>query len=540
MARTSRKKKYKEENVLLPQAVTYMTALYVRLSNEEIEEDFTNKIKNQRELLIQFISDKPQYRLVDIYIDNGCTGTNFDRPQWQRLMEDVRAGKVNCIIVKDLSRLGRNYTEAGEYIEKVFPFLGVRFIAISDGYDSAVKKNNSDIMIPLKNIINASYAKDLSVKVSSARHIQRSKGEFTGSRVPFGYRRDEKKKGKFVVDEKAAEIVRNIFTLMAEGYSYSETARDLNNRKIPSPQGKMWGYQTIKSITSNEVYLGNMVQGKKCTLGSNPAEVKNTHEAIIEKKLFMQVCQQREKISIKRMPKENKEIYLFQGLLVAENSKKVLTRTQYTKQRGRVTVKAYRSPRTYNEQGIPYKIIMIREETLITTIKKIIFYYLEVLNIMESFLKLENIQRVHQNRLKQMEIILQEKQNSLFRKKVLFSDCYSDMTEGIISFEEYKSYSEKYQKDIAQIEKEIKEEETKAKEYQKIIALKNPYIAVLKKFGQTERVTRELLKLLIKKIIVLSSKEIKIYFTFKDEFKSLQKIIKEDANEIKKDNSFLS
>lgn len=186
MARVSRKNVKEQKFSLAVEQYAFLTALYVRLSMEEQEGDLTEKIRNQRELLLEYVREKPEFQLVDIYCDNGCTGTNFDRPQWQRLMEDAKAGKVNCIIVKDLSRLGRNYIEAGNYLEKIFPFMGVRFIAISDGYDSEnLKPEDTGLLLPLKNIINASYAKDLSQKVSSARHVQRGRGEFTGSVVCY-------------------------------------------------------------------------------------------------------------------------------------------------------------------------------------------------------------------------------------------------------------------------------------------------------------------------------------------------------------------
>lgn len=539
MARVTRKKKRKEEKQQFSFSAWYLTALYVRLSNEEMEQDETEKIKNQKALLLDYISNKPQYQLVDVYCDNGCTGTNFDRPQWQRLMGDVRAGKVNCIIVKDLSRLGRNYIEAGEYIEKIFPFLGVRFIAVSDSYDSdEAKTQNTDMAVPLKNIINASYAKDLSGKISSARHIQRSRGEFTGSCVPFGYQRDEKMKGKLVIEESAAAVVKMIFSLVATGHSYSETARILNSKQVPSPRGKLWNYQSIKIITCNEVYIGNMVQGKMCATGSDVVRVNQAHEAIIEKEVFEQVRRQREKISFKRSPKEKEEMYLFQGLLVAKNSQKILSRVHYTKQSGEV--KAYRSPKTLNEKGEPYKMVMIREETLITTLRTIIFSYLEILNVMENFLKQENIRKFHQNRIKQVESALQGKRNGLDRRKNLLMDCYSDMAEGFIAPEDYKRYSETYRKDISRMEKEIKDEEKNLEIYQRTIALKNPYIAVLKDFGKNEKVTRELLELLVKKIVVISSKEVEVHFTFEDEFQRLQTIVKGEADGSEKNNSSVS
>lgn len=541
MARVSRKKKSKTDGIRVLSSTWYYTALYLRLSNEEIENGFTAKIKNQEELLLDFISNKPEHQLVDIYCDNGYTGTNFDRPQWQRLMADVRSGKVNCIIVKDLSRLGRNYIEAGEYLEKVFPFLGVRFIALSDQYDSAgPDKGNEEMLLPLKNIINASYAKDLSEKISSARSMQRSRGEFTGSRVPYGYIRDGKQKGKFLIDNENAKNVNLIFDLIANGFSYSEVARKLNQLNIPSPRGGLWGYQSIKVITSNEVYLGKMVQGKSCITDREIVSIDNAHEPIIKKEVFDKVIKQKEKLSFQRSPTKHDHLYLFEGLLIAANSGKRLYRTYYTKKKGNEIVKAYRSPKTYDVNGVPYKLIMIREETLIETVKKVILHYLKLLNVIESFLKQENIIQYHKQRRNRLEKEIHGKKKGLERRKEILAGAYMDMVEGLIDHDEYKKYSTKYHQDIVQIEREILEIEKKAEAYKRNIDLENPFIVWLKDFAQTETVSKELLHMLIEKIIVLDSKEIDIHFTFADEFLNLQEIVKEDNGENKENNSLIS
>lgn len=385
MARISRKNMKEQKPSLVAEQYTFHTALYVRLSLEEQEGDGAEKIKNQRELLLQYIREKPEHQLVDIYCDNGCTGTNFDRPEWQRLMVDAKAGRVNCIIVKDLSRLGRNYIEAGNYLEKVFPFMGIRFIAISDGYDSEnLKPEDTGLLLPLKNIINASYAKDLSKKISSARHVQRGRGEFTGSVVPFGYIKDKQRKGRFVVNEEEAEVVRKIFRLFGEGESYSEIAKELNRLQLPSPKGKIWKYQSIRGILANEVYLGKMVQGKRCGLETDIVTVENTHDAIVTEELFEKAKSRREKISFHRektvdIRSTQGEEYLFHGMLRAANSGLTLCKTCYWKQAGQVLVKAYRSPKAYDKEGNPYKLVMIREEVLLSGVKKVLLHYLSVL-----------------------------------------------------------------------------------------------------------------------------------------------------------------
>lgn len=537
MARVSRKSMNKQNRSPITVQYFFDTALYVRLSLEEQEEDSTEKIKNQRELLLQYIAERPEYRLVDIYCDNGCTGTNFDRPEWQRLMEDAKAGKINCIIVKDLSRLGRNYIEAGNYLEKVFPFMGIRFIAISDGYDSEnLKPEDTGLLLPLKNIINASYAKDLSKKVSSARHVQRGRGEFTGSVVPFGYKRDKQRKGRFVVDAKEAEVVRKIFKMFGEGESYTGVAKELNRLQVPSPQGKIWRYQTIRGIIANEVYLGKMVQGKRCSLGTDIVTVDNTHDAIITEELFEKAMIQREKISFHRdraieTRQASDEEYLFRGMLKAANSGLTLCKTSYRKQAGQVLVKAYRSPKAFDKEGDPYKLIMIREEVLLSTVKKVLLQYLSVLEDTRSILSKDAIQKSHQRKMKCMEKELQNLYKEIMRKKELLSDSYQDLVDGILDPLDYKKIQKQYKEDIARMEQEIRESEKNLTEYEQLVKMENPYISVLQEFGKSQKITRDLLSLLVSEITVIDSREVQIVFSFEDEFRNLCALVEEEKHE---------
>lgn len=527
MARVSRKNVKEQKFSLAVEQYAFLTALYVRLSMEEQEGDLTEKIRNQRELLLEYVREKPEFQLVDIYCDNGCTGTNFDRPQWQRLMEDAKAGKVNCIIVKDLSRLGRNYIEAGNYLEKIFPFMGVRFIAISDGYDSEnLKPEDTGLLLPLKNIINASYAKDLSQKVSSARHVQRGRGEFTGSVVPFGYKKDQQRKGRFVVNEDEAAVVRQIFRMFGEGESYSEIARELNRLRIPSPQGKLWRYQTIRGIIANEVYLGRMIQGKRCNREPDVVTVENTHDAIITEDLFEKVKRQKDKISFHRENGErqkaaDEEIYLFQGMLKAANSGLTLCKTCYRKQAGQVLVKAYRSPKALDKEGNPYKLVMIREEVLLSIVKKVLFQYISVLEDTRMVLSRETIQASCQRKIRRMEGDLQALYKEVTRKKELLSDSYQDLADGILEPLDYKRVQKQYKEEVVRLEQKIRESAKGLTGYKQLVKLENPYIAVLMEFGKSQEITRELLSLLVSEIVVISSREIQIVFSFEDEFRSL-------------------
>jgi DNA invertase Pin-like site-specific DNA recombinase len=200
--------------------IIYNAVDYLRLSKEDGDKAESDSIANQRDLITNFVKSMPEIRLCSERIDDGFSGVDFNRPAFNLMMEDIKAGRINCIIVKDLSRFGRNYIEAGRYIERIFPFLGVRFIAINDGYDSAKEKSTSDdIIIPFKNLVNDAYCRDISVKIRSQLEVKRKNGEFIGSFAVYGYMKSAENKNQLVIDPYAAKIVRDIF-------AWIEPARD--------------------------------------------------------------------------------------------------------------------------------------------------------------------------------------------------------------------------------------------------------------------------------------------------------------------------
>lgn len=262
----------------------FSVALYIRLSKEDSGKNNQNTVENQKALLEDFVKNKPDMKAVDIYIDNGFSGTNFERPAFQKMMEDAKRGRINCIIVKDLSRFGRSYIETGNYLEKIFPFLNIRFISVTDHFDTFAVTSSEDgrvlangMEIPLKNIINEVYAKDISRKVGSAIEIKKREGGYGGGVAPYGYKKSSTVKGKYEVDEEAAKVVRYIFGLRSEGYGYCSIVKILNEKGIKSPsayryekgivrnekmRNVLWKIYAIEDMLRDEVYLGNMVRGK--------------------------------------------------------------------------------------------------------------------------------------------------------------------------------------------------------------------------------------------------------------------------------------
>lgn len=219
---------------------SYKAAIYLRLSREdgdvaEGSKQVSNSIANQEELIMDYLRSHPEITIVSTYTDDGYSGVDFERPEFQRMLSDIREEKINCVIVKDLSRFGRNYIESGCYIEKIFPMLGIRFIAITDGYDSINEDMGSEMIIPFKNLINDAYCRDISIKIRSHMDIKRRNGEYIGAFAAYGYLKDKENKNHLVIDEYAADVVRDIFAMRLCEMSQQAIADKLNADGILSP-----------------------------------------------------------------------------------------------------------------------------------------------------------------------------------------------------------------------------------------------------------------------------------------------------------------
>ena len=330
MARKSRKNMMPLEATALPdkeKKVLFKAGLYARLSHEKEENIERGTIETQMELMKNYVKDHEDIVIEEEYYDASFTGTNFERPDFKRMLEDAKTGRINCIIVKDLSRLGRNYVEMGNYIERVFPFLNVRFIAVTDDFDSF--RPGTDLMMPLKNIVNEFYAKDISKKVSTAHRRKWTTDEYMCGFAPYGYLKSKTEKNRIVVDEATAGNVRLIYKLFLDGKGYTPIAKYLNEQGIMSPLMylKSLGYQqnvrtngvwtktTVKSILTNQAYIGSAVHGKVVIEKYNniplhatdPSEwvvVENTHEPLIDKKTFEKVQERVKEISDAYFAKE--------------------------------------------------------------------------------------------------------------------------------------------------------------------------------------------------------------------------------------------
>ena len=289
----------------------YHVALYIRLSKEDESEGPSQSVTNQKSLLDEFVQ-KHRLQLYDTYIDDGWSGTNFDRPDFQRMIGDIEAKKVNMVITKDLSRLGRDYIMTGHYMERYFPEHRVRYISLLDGIDTGVESSANDIT-PFRAIMNDMYAKDISKKIKSVKRDKQRKGQFIGGKPVYGYKMHPTEKNKIIIDEAVAPIVRRIFAMALDGVSCRQIAATLNEEGVPTPatycgwnMGRkgpyagLWSSERISDMLQNETYIGNMVQGRQVKISykskkclhqdrNNWVVVEDTHEPLIDAESFRKV-----------------------------------------------------------------------------------------------------------------------------------------------------------------------------------------------------------------------------------------------------------
>lgn len=518
----------------------YKTAVYARLSTEDLDED---TLDNQIYLLKSFVGEKTDMVLVDIYADNGFSGTNFERPEFTRLMNDVKTGKVNCIVVKDLSRLGRNYIETGNLIENVFPFLNVRFIAVTDNFDTNEGGGVENMVASFKNLVNDVYAKDISRKIITAFRTKQKNGEYIGLVAPYGYLKSAENKNKFVIDEKTAPAVKKIFELYAGGYGLDRIARIMNESDYDCPRkyrysigitksdrykNSKWGRTTINTILTNRAYIGDMVQGKvKQELCNNIVMhytnkddwivVEGTHEAIIERNLFFEVQDILEKKkteqAVRRKNSKSRE-YKEENLLIGRIKCGCCGKSMNLAQnvRGNSISRSYycsgykelREAVCTNKNRINKSSV---ESKVLESIKKCIFN-----NIDESSFSLEIADKNTQDIKKRMVQI----ERAIRQTNSKIADLYKDVSDGLIDENDYLLMKTKFLNDKKQLEREEKLLSDKLKKTSDS-AGKLRAADYLKKCKKAKQLDRKMVESFIELVTINDDKSIEITFSCCDE-----------------------
>ena len=525
MARTS---KYQAYNTAFTPSVEWKAGLYIRLSREDGDKLESESVATQKAILERFITEHPAINLYDYYIDDGWSGTDFERPEFQRMMADITTKKINCVIVKDLSRFGRNYVEAGKYLETIFPLFRIRFISINDMIDAENPSSINNIIVPFKNIINDEYCRDISMKVRSALDIRRRQGKFIGSFAAYGYKKDTNDHNKLIIDEPAAEIVRSIYNKFIEGYSIIGIARELNKQKIPNPSSYkklhsgscLWNDSTVRRILANELYIGNLIQKKNEVISykihiskavdcKNRIVVENTHEPIISKADFYKVQSLLNRDT--RISPNTGKLSVFSGFIkCADCGRSMQKRT--LKQADKVyeyyICSSYKKNHLCSKHAIRTEIV---EEAIISFINKYIKLAVD-LDILKNKINDELVKNDRNNRI---NALITSKQHEVDKAKKILLDIYPDYKSGLLNREQYLALKEKYEhlaskgtEDIKNLEKDLLVD--------KIENCAIEFIDSFKKYDGIKKLTRDMVVELIENIQIHESGDIEIILKCRD------------------------
>lgn len=518
MTRVSKKKNIER---MVRQKI-YHVGIYARLSVDNHNEK-NESIETQLDIAKLYIKDKPEFELYHCYIDLGKSGVHFERDGFKQLMMDIREGKVNCVIVKDFSRFGRNYIETGNFIQKIFPFLDVRFISVTDGFDSNCVQTD-DFGVNLKNLVNEMYAADIAAKVKSTRISQQKNGSYTGGYAPYGYH-ISKIDGKrvLVVEEAAADIIRALFNQYEAGNHYKELIKWLYKNKIHRPteyrkykhiycrEGEIlfeWSKWTLKSIFTNPVYMGCLIQG--------------TCEAIVSREQFLKIACQFEKQSLyyrNHKNNENPSILLeediFNGILFCGNchckmKRKVLTKNLNHGEKKRSYI--YDCPNA-NRMDIRK---CSKHPILLETLQELIKESLKK-EWLFSNIKKQDIIKYLKSQFKLKQNLLYKNREDLKRKiencKIRQSEQYLKYQSGRISLQTFKKVQEEHRQQTALLSKNITIIENQQNNYNTIFAKQKIIFDSMLKWDILDR---ELLHILIKEIDIFSDKRVEIIFDFQE------------------------
>ena len=547
----ARKSKYEYSSATLSTAL-WKPALYIRLSREDGDREESNSIASQRELLTEFVDTQTDMTSPRLYTDDGYTGTDFDRPDFQRMLVDLRAGLVDCVIVKDLSRFGRNYVGVGEYLEHVFPLLNVRFISVSDNVDSYLDPRSvNNLVVPFKNILNDEYARDISNKVRASLDLKRRQGKFIGSFASYGYRKDPNDHSRLLIDDAAAAVVHDIFDWFLAGTSVLGIAKRLNEQRIPNPsaykrqQGMnychpasdkldgLWPDSSVRRILHNPLYTGTMVQGKNRMKSYKlhiseavPKEewitVEQTHEAIIPQELFDQAQSLFERDT--RTAPTHKQVYLFSGFLRCADCGKAMNRKQISQPYGSYH---YYICSTFKKQHkgacTKHTIRSDRlEQAVLETLRCQISLAVEMDELIAEInrsgarsrsadhLQAERAQlTVERERIEQMKLSL-----------------YPDWKAGDISREEYHQLKEQFEQQQARLDTRLASLQTRIDEAQNGVDETNSFLSQFVQYRSLQTLTREVVVELIDMIYVHEGGKITIKFKFSDAYAAAKDYIR--------------
>lgn len=546
----------------------FPTAIYVRLSIENSgKDDDGDSIANQISFCKAYLAEHTDLKLYDIYEDNGEKGTNFDRPEFKRMMDDIRSGKVKCVLVKDLSRFGRDYIEAGEYLEKIFPFMGIRFISITDGYDSLnCDDAESALMIPLKNMINDVYAKDISRKIITSFRARQEKGEFLPAFAPYGYVKSKEVAYRYEIDQETAPYVRMIFEWKAEGVSHNEICKRLNDMGAVTPARRkvdlgiwraekykhtVWHGRTIIDIMKNPTYTGCIVYGRipkslyeGIKMYRAPEEewryVPDAHEPIISQELFDKVqkmfADRAEKFKAKmdeNAPLRELVTNHFKGKIYCGDCGKRMRFVKPTDKRYPVDQDhAVYVCGGYLDSGysrcsrhsIRYPVVADAVLAAINIQLELALKQEQLIRQMRGSVREKNLIDKY---VGQINYLSQELKKINNKREALFEN----FAEGILDEAEYQFAKKKYDEEAKEIEKKLTVEKAKKVQLDDILSLSNEWLVAIHKAENITEIDAGLVKHLVSSVKIFEDNRVEVELYFGDQRNIFNRIIAEMAGE---------
>lgn len=557
MARRSRYDEFMQKKQgITPSAQVWRVGDYTRISREDGDKEESDSISTQRDIADEHIASNDDLLFVEQYVDDGWSGTNFDRPDFMRMMDDIKSGKINCVIVKDLSRFGRNYILVGQYLEMIFPMLNIRFISVIDRIDSVKDPASiNNALVSFKNVMNDEYCRDISNKVRSSLDRKRTKGEFIGSFASYGYLKDPNDHHHLVIDPVASEVVRNIFDWFSQGMSIIGIAKRLNHLGIPNPSeykkqcgfnyrhptGAMndgaWPDSSVKRILKNRLYVGDMVQNKtktksyKVQISTNVPEenwiiVPDTHEPIIPREQFDTVQQLLMRDT--RTAPGISHVSIFAGYIRCADCLRAMgkksTSQPYKKYHYYVCQTFRKAGRNMCTKHT------IREEKLYDAVLATIRTQINLAVSMDQLLNDLKARQAKATKSARLEKMLEAKEQEYDKTSRSKIDLYPDWKSGIISKEEYLALKARIDTQLEQIEVSIANIKHEIKQYQSVTSVENKFITSFLKHRNIEHLTREVIVELIEMIYVHEGGTITIQFKFQDEYQRLLDLLEEEQS----------
>lgn len=537
---------------------TFKVAIYLRLSKEDDDlscssgaKSESNSISNQRKLIYDFMKSHPELELYDEYKDDGKSGSNFDRAEFQRMMKDIEAGKVNCVVVKDQSRFGRDYIDVGKYKEKIFPKLGVRFITINEGYDSLSATSSDDLAFTINSFVYDFYIRDISTKIRTNLTAKKQNGEYAGAFVAYGYVKDSNDKSKLVVDPFAADVVRDIFRWKIEGLSPQNIAVRLNELGIPSPaeykklsgsnyktsfqtsSKAVWSHVSVRRILKNEIYLGVMIQGKRTTPNyktktvvtkaeSEWLRVEGTHEAIISVRDFELVQELLRDDTHCRAGDVTVPVYagrIYCGDCGAAAVRKTVS---YAGRRYVYYVcNANKHDKTVCSRH------SIREDILGQVIFQTVRHQIDLLlDVDKALRQFENLSW-EKHKLKQLDASIEIQEEVVRKNNTLRLGIYEDLRAGLLDRSEYESLKKELAERIDEATAAIEKLNKEKREILDGVSKQQSWVEQFRQYENVTEFTRPMVIHLIERINIFEDSHIEIVFRHRNQIEEILQFISE-------------